>query len=241
MKNVFVQTANVKNFYSAMKEAERVCGEPALLVFYGEAGRGKTTAARYFAAQEDWTYARFMKGWKQSELWMLQDLCFELSIDPVPHRKKTAFEAIKTRLLSAPRPVIIDECDKMDPSHLEWIRDLADVTFVPFALLGEKLLAQKMNDEKRIWSRTLRAVEFGPITAQDILFFAKQAADLMLTAQQAEILRQAAGGDFRLVSRDVRRLEGLAETNRGPESGGGRVSDEMVQTAVKQGLRGYKD
>lgn len=241
MRNVFVQTANVKNFYSAMKESKKVCGEPALLVFFGEAGRGKTTSARYFAAQEGWTYARFMKGWKKSELWMLQDLCFELSIDPIPHFKKKAFDAIKTRLLSAPRPVLIDEADKMDPTHLEWVRDLADITYVPFALLGEKLLAQKMNVEKRIWSRTLRAVEFGPITSQDIMFFAKQAADLMITAQQAEQLRQASDGDFRLVSRDVRRLEALAETNRGPENGGGRVSDDMVQTAVKQGLRGYKD
>ena len=41
MKNVFVTTQNVKNFMTAMKEAEATAGDPALLVFYGQAGRGK--------------------------------------------------------------------------------------------------------------------------------------------------------------------------------------------------------
>jgi len=231
MKNVFVQTANVKNFITTMKEAEGNLGDPSLLVFYGQAGRGKTTAARYFAAQEGWTYARALRDW--SGLWMLQDICFELKIDPIPNRKKACFEAIVSTLRKNPGIVIIDEADKLSPANLERVRDLADLTYVPFALVGENLIVHKMKVERRIWSRTLRAVEFGPITAQDVLFFAKQAADMALTAQQAELLRDAADGDFRLVSRDVKRLEGLWNTNRGV-----KISDEMVKTAIRQGLKG---
>src|SRR4030042_2891865 len=153
MENIFVHTKNMKNFIGTMKEAENAKGEPVLLLFYGQAGLGKTQTARYFAAQEGWTYCRAMKGWK-SEFWMLQDLCFEMNVDPIPHRKKTAFEAVKESLRRDPRPVLLDDTDKMSEALLEWVRDLADVTFVPFALIGEKLIMRKMQKEKRIWSKT---------------------------------------------------------------------------------------
>jgi len=231
MKNVFVHTQNVKNFIAAMKESETVGKDPALLAFIGQAGRGKTSAAKFFAAQNGWVYVRALTGW--SELWMMQDLCFELQIDPIPKRKKPAFEAVVKSLRKNPRTIVIDEADKMDATLLDWIRDLADITYVPFALVGEKLLARKMQKERRIWSRTLRCVEFGPITAMDIIFFAKQAAELAISAQQAETLREASEGDFRLVARDVRRIEELFAVNKSD-----RVTDEMVKAAIKMGLRG---
>lgn len=231
MKNVFVQTQNTKNFITAMKESEKAEGDPALLVFYGQAGRGKTSCARFFAAQEGWVYVRALRGW--SELWMLQDLCFELLIDPIPGRKKAAFEAVKEALLRHRRAVIVDEADKLSPALLDWIRDLADLTCAPFALVGEKLIRHKMEAERRIWSRTLRCVEFLPITAKDILFFARQAADLTLSADQAERLRVASDGDFRLVARDVRHLEEIVSVNRME-----RVTDEALESALKDGMRG---
>jgi len=197
MKNVFVHTTNVKNFVDAMREGEKVSAEPVLLTFHGEAGRGKTSAARFFAAQEGWTYVRALRGW--SELWMLQDLCFELRVDPVPRRKKQCFEAIKGKLWSEPKAVLIDEADKLNDNLIEWVRDLADLTFVPFALIGEKLVLRRMQKEKRVWSRTLRAIEFGAITTKDILFFARQAAEMTLSADQDDAVgrpgRAGAGGD----------------------------------------------
>lgn len=231
MKNVFVQTQNVKNFVAAMKEAETVGKDPALLAFVGQAGRGKTSAAKFFSAQNGWTYVRALTGW--SALWMLQDLCFELMIDPIPKRKKPAFEAVAQRLRKTPSTVIIDEADKMGEELLDWVRDLADITYTPFALVGEKKLARKMQRERRIWSRTLRLVEFLPISSVDILYFAKQAAGLAISAQQADLLRDASEGDFRLVARDIRRLEELVNVNAGDA-----VTDEMVKTAIKLGLRG---
>ncbi|MBW1778798.1 MAG: ATP-binding protein [Deltaproteobacteria bacterium] len=179
---------------------------------------------RFFAAQEGWVYVRALRGW--TELWMLQDLCFELLIDPIPGRKKAAFEAAKNALLVNRRPVIIDEADKLTPALLDWVRDLADLTFAPFALVGEKLVRHKMEAERRIWSRTLRCVEFQPISAKDILFFAKQAADLTLTPDQAERLRAASDGDFRLVARSVRRLEEIMAVNKLDT-----VTDEAIKNA----------
>jgi len=231
MKISFVHTQNVRNFVAHMKDAEKMNGESALLVFYGQAGRGKTTAARWFTAQEGAAYCRSLMGW--TELWMLQDLCFELNIDPIPHRKKACFEAIIETLQARPRTVIIDEADKLSENFLEWIRDLADKSYVPFALMGEKRLKFRMENERRIWSRTVRVMEFGPITVQDILFFAKEAANLNLTAAQAEMLHKNSEGDFRLAARDVRCLEEIIQTNQLE-----KVNDDTVRLAVKQGLRG---
>lgn len=237
MKNIFVETGNCKAFFHAMTDATRAAGEPVLCVFWGQAGRGKTTTARKYAASEGWTYVRARKGWRTSDLWMLQDLCFELGIDPAPRARKPAFEMIREHLMTSPRPVLIDEADKLTDSLIEWVRDLADLTYAPFSLLGEKELLAMMRRQRRVWSRTLRAVEFGPVTAQDILFFAKEAAGLSLSGDQGAVLQRASDGDFRLVARDVRRLEDLAAANQDAGKPG-RVSDELVQLAIKQGLRG---
>lgn len=241
MKNTFVETLNAKNFITAMREAERMPGEPIILAFHGPAGRGKTNTCRYYAAQEGWTYCRCGKGWQKSELWMLQDLCFELRIDPIPGRKKAAFDAIVGRLSENPRAVVIDEADKMPDGHLEWVRDFVDLTSAPFALVGEKLLKVKMDREKRIWSRTLRVVEFEPITAKDILFFAKEVTEekdgngkvttpgLRLSGNQADMMSRSAQGDFRPVKRQVFFVEELCRVNNTKT-----VTDEMIKVAIKK-------
>ena len=90
-----------------------------------------------------------------------------------------------------------------------------------------------MQRERRVWSRTLYAVEFLPIVSKDILFFVKEACGFTLNAEQGEIIREASDGDFRLVVRDLRRLEKLVEVNKP-----GNISDEMVKVAIKQGLKG---
>lgn len=229
MKNIFIQTRNAKNFIDALNEAEKMTGEPTLLAFYGPAGRGKTETSRFYAAQGGWAYCRCSKGWQQSALWMLQDICFELNIDPIPRRKKPAFDAIVDSLKMKSRVVIIDEADKLPVDGLEWIRDFADLTPSVFGLVGEKLLKYKMEKERRIWSRTLRLVEFTPISSKDIMFFARQAAELTLTAEQAERMRQAADGDFRPVKRQVFFMEELMRVNNADA-----VSDEMVKIAIKK-------
>lgn len=231
MKNIFVMTENVKRFTNATHESKKITGESVIIAVKGLAGMGKTCAAKGLSAKEGWVYCRAKTGW--TELWMLQDLCFELMIELVPKRKKAAFELIVETLRRSPRLVLIDEADKLSQNLLEWIRDLSDVTFVPFVLIGEKLLIYKIQRERRIWSRTLRVVEFGPITTQDILFFTKQATDLALTANQAELFREASEGDFRLVVRDVRKLEEIVRTNKVDE-----VTDGLIKMAIKQNLRG---
>jgi DNA transposition AAA+ family ATPase len=230
-EDAFVQTQNVQKFYSVMKEAEDNKGEDALLVFHGRAGRGKTTTTRTYSALEGWTYVRAITMW--TELWMLQDMCFHLGLQPIPGRKKPCFELIRDRLKITGQAMIIDEADKLSDRLLEVIRDLADITRVPFALVGEEQIKSNVQKERRRWSRTLRCVEFGPISARDILFFAKMATDMKITGAQAGMLEQSSEGDFRLVVRVIRRLEKILKANPGDG-----VTDAMVEKAIKDGLMG---
>lgn len=227
MKNVFVHTQNVKSFAAAVKEAEGVVRDAVLLVFTGTAGYGKTEIAEYFSAQNGWVYVRALSRWTDS--WMMQDLCFELGIRPVPKRMKPAFEAAKKDLIDNPRHVIIDEADKLSDRQLEWIRDLADITFVPFILVGEKVLKHKLKRHDRLWRRSLICIDFAPMTSVEILYFAKQAAELALSGQQAELLRERLSGNFGFVKRAIHHIEKIFTANKGDA-----VTDEMVKAALKK-------
>jgi hypothetical protein len=232
MKNIFIQTENSKRFYAAMNEAVNAGSGPVFMTFFGKAGRGKTTTARYFAAQHGWTYCRALSGW--TELWMLQDLCRELGMDAavIPVRKKTAFEAIINHLRINEKIVIIDEADKLSPNLLEWIRDIVDTVQSPFALIGEKLIEIKMKSRQRLWSRTLSTTEFMPITIVDILFFAREASGIVLKPDLGKMIKDATGGDFRLVVRIVGKLEKYLSVKSED------INENHIKKAIKEGLTG---
>lgn len=233
MKNVFVQTTNTKNFITAMREAEQMPGEQALLCFVGQAGRGKTETAKYYAAEMAWTYVLAWPSW--TELWMWQDLCFELGIprEEIPGRKKACLEIIMGILNAGKRVIVFDEVDQVNEKLLNLLRVLSEKTAGIFAFVGETRLKVMMERERRMWSRTLRVVEFKPISSKDILFFAKQASDISLSAVQAEMIKTDSQGDFRLVIRALRHLEDLVATNQ-PD----KISDDLVKAAIKRGFRG---
>lgn len=231
MKKTFVQTENVKNFIAAMKEAEEAVEDHVILLVYGQAGRGKTDTVDKISALEGWTKCRAMTGW--SPRWMLQDLCKELKIDPIPRFTQYAYEAIKKELLESPRAVLIDEAHKLNNNLLQYIRDIADNTYAPFALVGETPLVKHMKNDRCMWRRTIRAVEFKENTTKDVMFFVKESTGISLSAKQAELLRVAANGDFGLVVRDTRRLENIMKSNSLD-----KASDEIIKEAIKQGFRG---
>ncbi len=234
MKNVFVQTENATNFITAVKEAEKIENKPVILAFVGQAGRGKTATCRYFAAQEGWVH---FETWNEnySVLWFLRDLLKELGLeeDQIPRRTEACANLVLKTLAEISRVIIIDEADDLDMGILNLIRKLANKTFCPFVLVGEKLLQHKIAREQRLWSRTLRLIEFKPISIKDILFFAKQAADIILTAEQAEMIQTESKGDYRPVERCLFHLEELIKVNA-PE----KITDDLVKAAIKRGFRG---
>jgi hypothetical protein len=231
IKPVFVKTGNVRRFETLMDGLELSAGEGRLGLVYGRAGRGKTRTAVWYAAQTGCVFLRCLKIWRQSELGFLQALCRELGVMSVPHRKDPAFRAALDAMVANPKPVFIEEVEKLPYMFLEIIRDLSDLSAAPVVLIGEEELVSLLKRNRRVWSRTFRQMQFGPVEPADIVTYANQAAGLKLSAEVMGLLHQSSDGDFRLVKRDLINLVDACNANSTTEP-----DARMTKVAIKRAL-----
>lgn len=229
----FVKTRNVRNFEVLMNGLDLAEGEGRFGLVFGQAGRGKTRTSQWYAAGNACVYMRVLSIWTTSELDFLCALARELGVLTPPRRKATAFQAVLDKLITEPRAIILDEMEKMPPKFLGFIRDLTDLSGSPIVFVGEVELIPYLQAERRVWSRVFQQVEFEPISATDIVFYAADVAGLQLDKTAAGILAKSSGGDFRLVRRDVLALVQMCQ-GKGTKS----VNAEMATIAAKQALKG---
>lgn len=230
LRPVFVVTRNVRNFEAAMDGLTLASGEGRLGLVFGRAGRGKTRTAQWWTAKENAVYLRVATVW--SELDFLAELCREVGV-PAPQRRRGAcYAALVDALAAAPRTVILDEIEKMSSRWLDIVRDVSDVTACPVVLVGEEELASAVRHNRRVWSRVYQEVEYGPISAADVVLYAREAAGLTVKADAAAQIHQRSGGDFRLVRRDVASLAQLAAAAKKSD-----VGPELVQAVA--GMHAY--
>ena len=76
-------------------------------------------------------------------------------------------------------------------------------------------------------------LEFDPISAGDIIFYAREAAGLRLSKEVAMILHKNSSGDFRIVRRDLLALVQFANAK-----GTREIDEELARIAVTVGLKG---
>ena len=234
---VFVKTRNVRNFEVLMNGLDLGAGEGRLGLVHGRAGRGKTRTAQWYAAHNACIYIRMMTVWRTSELEFLKNLCRELGVVSPPHRKGPCFIEIIDRLLVNPRPIFLDEIEKLSSHFLDVVRDLADLAKIPVILIGEAELPVVMRRNARVWSRTQQELEFDPISSADIVYYFGESTGkgVNLSPKMVEIIEKASSGDFRLVRRA---LLNLIQIVNGGGDGPGKVTEQMVKIAVKTGLNG---
>ncbi len=212
MRNVFLETANVRRFREAMVALEDIeAGQPGLAVVWGVAGRGKTVCAREYAVRTGAVYVRVMQDWTPRA--MLGSVCRMLrgqEAGTVERCRRLVCEALD----ADPRPILVDEADRLKVEQIEHFRDIHDMTGVPVVLIGEQHLFAQIESRRRLWSRVTRTVEFGPIGAEDIMLFAFRAADLKMEPEAARKVEKMSGGDFRRVWQAVWELERIARANK---------------------------
>ena len=229
----FVKTRNVRNFEVLMNGLDLAEGEGRFGLVFGQAGRGKTRTAQWYAAGNASVYMRVLSIWTTSELDFLCALARELGVLTPPRRKAPAFHAVLDRLVTEPKAIILDEMEKMPPKFLGFIRDLTDLSGSPIVFVGEVELIPYLQAERRVWSRVFQQIEFEPISATDIVFYAADVAGLQLDKNAAGIVAKSSGGDFRLVRRDVLALAQMCHGK-----GTTNVTAEMATIAAKQALQG---
>lgn len=230
-KPTFVMTKNVRSFQTMMDGLDLAEGEGRLGLVYGRAGRGKTRTAQWYAANNGCVYLRVPTIW--SELDFLQGLARELGVISPRHRRGLCFAEIVDRLAKNPRPVFIDEIEKLSRRFLDLIRDISDVAAAPLVLVGEEELVTVMRANRRVWSRTYQQVEFAGIGVADVIGFITEASGLEVTMDAAKALHANSGGDFRLVRRDLLTLIQYANARASRE-----IDADMAKIAIKSGLSG---
>ncbi|SMC28472.1 hypothetical protein SAMN02746041_03259 [Desulfacinum hydrothermale DSM 13146] len=212
MKNVFIETSNVRRFREAMVALEDIeAGQPGLAVVWGVAGRGKTVCAREYAVRTGAAYLRVMQDWTPRA--MLGELCRVL-IGREGHTVERCRRMATEALDADPRPILVDEADRLRADHIEHFRDIHDLTGAPVVFVGEQHLFAQIESRRRLWSRVTRTVEFGPIGSEDIMLFAMKAAGLRMEPEAAARIAKISSGDFRRVWQAVWELERMCRANR---------------------------
>ncbi len=216
MRNdVFIETINVSQFRHSMRLLTDVQnGTPGLGMIKGKAGRGKTEAAKNWHAEHGGIYLYVWEDWTQAAF--LQSLCFE-ACGNRPRGANNSKIQIIDALEKEPRTIIIDEADRLKIARIEDLRDIHEASGCPVVLIGEMGLHTILNSRSRLQSRVTQIVEFGPVSTDDVLVFALQAAQLELTPEACSLVAKFAHGDFRTVRNVVQRLEqaaAAAETNQ---------------------------
>lgn len=228
LKPVFVDNESTRNFVRLMDAMERGEGEGRLACIHGRAGRGKTRTAQWWHANNPSVYLRTIAIWTPKGF--LAALAFELGERSIPWSTSAAFTVVADLLTANPFPVFLDELERLPRIFLELVRDLTDSTGAPFILIGEEELPHWMSRERRVWSRTLEQLEFLPLTASDIISYGLEAGETVIDEDVADILNEAAGGDFRLIKRDLGALLRVCG-NRKPTA-------KEARMIVRAGVRG---
>lgn len=235
---VFVQTKNVRTFGALMDgllASRGDQGDERLACIWGRAGRGKTRTVQSWAARNGAPYLETVSVW--TELDFLRALCLELGVRQVPHRRGTCFALCVEALAGMRRPLFVDEIERFGQRFLEMIRDLAKIANAAIVLIGEEELPYLMKQNRRVWSRTYRSMEFDPVGPSDILLYVSQTTGLTMTEEAIRTLFDASDGDLRVVRRDTVNLVHLYNQSQHTD---GRVDAEMASAACSRALQGGK-
>ncbi len=235
LKPVFVKTKNVRNFEVMMDALSLNEDEGCFGMVFGRAGRGKSRTAQWYSGHNDCVYLKILKVWKSSELDFLKALCSAAGIVQPPKRKGAAFAAIVEAMIDNPRPVFLDEIEKMLRDFIDVIRDLAEATGLPFILMGEEELVSYMRRDRRVWSRTFRQLEYKPIEIADILLYTQESIGQKMSIDIASLLHKSSGGDWRPVKRAVLGMAHYLNSN--PDK---KITMETARAIVDSGLTGRK-
>jgi len=198
MRNEFIQTQNITKFNDICAELEdpqSLIG-PSLAMVTGPAGRGKSEAAKQYAARGTAIYLPPLN--IRSAPMLLREITFELC-KVRPGRSETCLTIIGDEMGKDRRLIIIDEADLLAMQVLEMLRNLNERHSCPVLLIGEEGMKGKIESRRRLSSRIRRKMEFAPLTQPDIVLFLRKALDIKPAPEVVTALHKHSNGDWRPV------------------------------------------
>lgn len=242
MKNVFVETGNVRRFLAALSALEgRGAEEACLIVIDGAPGLGKTTTLKHWVAQTGSIYLRAKKEWSPS--WFLAELLETLRVHP-PHsfQKKyaKALEELATRQGAAAMSrrsfgLVIDEADHVSTKSaiLETIRDISDIIELPTILVGMGRVNDNLARFPQVSSRVSQKVRFEKAGTDDVRALIRHRCEVAAADDLVEFVTTVTQGYNREVLEAIANIErfGLRLPEIGPE--GIRLRDMAGQVIAQ--------
>lgn len=217
MKPDFVKTRNYMRFLSAMSDLEmRGSEECRLIIVNGPPGLGKTTILSLWADGEDCTYLRAKTDWEP--YWMLGELLKAMTATEPPRGHEKRFNACLAALAELARDamvaqrqfvVVIDEADHVSSKGklIDTIRDLTDISGVPFILVGMGKIRDNLTRYPQTASRISRYVRFEPATVEEVAEFLAAKCEVPVAPDLAAFVHRATGGFNREILEAIKAVE----------------------------------
>mgnify|MGYP003605171626 FL=1 len=208
--------ANIRNIAQCYEAVSRTLTRnpmlPGISAFYGPSGFGKSTAANYVATKTNAFYVQVKSTYTKKAF--AQALLREMSI-PAPTTLSDMMELACSELAKSGRPLIIDEFDHLvNSSKVEIVRDLYEGSQGTFLIIGEELLARKLEKWERFHGRVLNWVPALPADLNDALQLSQiYAPNIQIDASVIEQLVSAVRGSTRRVSTNLEMLHEQALEN----------------------------
>ncbi len=164
-----------------------------LCVVHGAAGIGKTSALRHVAGKFNALYCTALPFWTPHA--MLTALNRALDEPPLA-RTAALFAQLTQSLGAAPRPIIIDEADRIAdrPALFETLRILHDLTGAPLVLAGMDEMRRAIARGPQLRRRVRHEIEFQPLTIDDARKMTVERSQIPLADDLIEELRRHSGG-----------------------------------------------
>lgn len=227
MRSEFIETGNTRKFFDICHElgdSSSLVG-PSLAMVTGPAGRGKTEAARQYAAQTDAIYIPPLN--VRTPTMLLREIAFELA-GLRPGRSEQCLAIIGEAMQRDRRLIMIDEADLLEMRLLEMLRNVNERFAAPILLIGEDDLKGRVASRRRLASRIRRRLEFGPVSQVDIAYFFRQNLALTLSADMSAPIHAHCRGDWRPVLTVAVACERAARASNLKE-----LTTELVKDVIK--------
>ena len=237
MRPDFVKTRNYMRFLGAMNDLEmRGSAECRLIVVDGPPGLGKTTILSLWADDEDCTYLRAKTDW--DPYWMLGELLQALGVMNPPRGHQLRFNAALAALAEHARDaavvqrqfvVVVDEADHVSTKGklIDTIRDLTDISGVPFILVGMGQIRDNLTRYPQTASRINRYIRFEPATVEEVGEFLATKCEVPVAEDLTAFVHRATGGFNREIMEAIRSIERFGLRNP-PADGNGLTLRDMA-------------
>ncbi len=216
MRAKFVQTENVSRFLAAVASLDdRAAPEACFCLAQGEAGFGKTRAAKWWALQEGAVFLRLQEAMTPS--WMLRDLVTELGEQVPAYSTERLFQQACELLARDLRPLVVDEAERgvKNIRLLETIRDLSDLLEFPVILVGREFMWAHIKRHPQLKTRVSARAAFSAASLADVTKMAEELCEVPVAEEVLKTVHKKSEGHVREIVKALKQIEKIGRRNGG--------------------------